>query len=107
LSTAHNLTLYVTEDHVIDWQMNNQADPPDVPDYDHRHVLRGALNSAWGQPFMDASTAVGDTISLPFTYPLPTNILQYSNCSLVAYVYSTSGADQYEVKQVTERHFGE
>lgn len=103
LDVAHNLTLYITEDHVIDWQLNNQANPPDVPDYEHRHVLRGALNSPWGQPFMDASTAVGDTVSLDFAYTLPSNVLEPDNCAMVAYVYATAGADQYEVKQVTER----
>jgi hypothetical protein len=107
LTTAHNITLYITEDHVIDWQMNNQANPPDVPDYDHRHVLRGALNSPWGEAYMGTATTVGDTVDLPFSYPLPDNVLQPANCSLVAYVYSTAGADQYEVKQVTERHLTE
>lgn len=103
LSTAHNITLYITEDHVIDWQMNNQANPPDVPDYDHRHVLRGALNSPWGEAFMGTSTAVGDTVDLAFSYTLPANVLAPANCALVAYAYSTAGADQYEVKQVVER----
>ncbi|MEO7080598.1 MAG: Omp28-related outer membrane protein [Flavobacteriales bacterium] len=105
LSNAHKITIYLTEDHVIDWQTNNQANPPDVPNYEHRHVLRGALNSPYGGDFMNASSLVGDTISLPFTYPMPTNVLQPDNCSLVAYVYSTAVADQYEVKQVTERKF--
>ncbi|MCO6482015.1 MAG: Omp28-related outer membrane protein [Flavobacteriales bacterium] len=102
LSTAHNITLYITEDHVIDWQLNNQANPPDVPDYEHRHVLRGALNSPWGQPFLAAGPAVGDTVELAFSFGMPTNVLVPSNCALVAYVYSTEGADQYEVKQVVE-----
>lgn len=105
LSTAHNITIYLTEDHVIDWQINSQVTPPDVPDYEHRHVLRGALNSPWGGPFMAVTDQVSDTISLPFSYPLPGNVLQPDNCAIVAYVYSTSGADQYEVKQVTERKF--
>jgi len=77
-AVPHNLTLYLTEDHVIDWQTNSQVTPPDVPNYDHRHV---------------------------FSYPLPSNVLQPDNCALVAYVYSTTGTDRYEVKQVTERKF--
>lgn len=104
LNAPHNLTLYLTEDHVIDWQMNNQADPPDVENYDHRHVLRGALNSAWGEPFVDASAQVGDTLQLEFSEQLPDNVLEVDHCSVVAYVYSSVGnADQYEVKQVTDR----
>ena len=103
LAAAHNITLYLTEDHVIDWQINNQVNPPDVPNYDHRHVLRSALNGAWGQAFLAANAQVGDTVNYSFSYPLPPNVLQPANCAVVAYAYSTSGADQYEVKQVTER----
>lgn len=108
LTTPHNITLYLTEDHVIDWQLNNQANPPDVPNYDHRHVLRGALNGTWGEPFMGTGTQVGDTVSLTFSHPLPpapATVLDPDNCALVAYVYSTAGADKYEVKQVVERTF--
>ncbi|MBP9079034.1 MAG: Omp28-related outer membrane protein [Flavobacteriales bacterium] len=108
LATPHNLTLYLTEDHVIDWQLNNQANPHDVPNYDHRHVLRGALNGTWGEGFLDASTQVGDTVHLTFSHPLPpapATVLEPNNCALVAYVYSTSGSDKYEVKQVVEREF--
>lgn len=104
-SGAHYLTLYLTEDHVIDWQLDNSQTPPDVPDYDHRDVLRGALNGSWGESFVDGSTQVSDTVDLDFSYPMPGNVLQPDNCALVAYVYSTAGADQYEVKQAVERKF--
>lgn len=98
----HNLTLYLTEDHVVDWQLDGNTH---VPDYDHRHVLRAALNGTWGEELIASSAQAGDTLELAFSYPLPANVLQPDNCSVVAYVYSTSGADQYEVKQVTERAF--
>jgi hypothetical protein len=106
ITTAYNLTLYLTEDHVIDWQLDNQATPPDVPDYDHRHVLRGALNGSWGEAFLTTGMQVGDTMNLEFSYPVPpppATILDPAHCAVVAYVYSTAGSDQYEVKQVVER----
>ena len=34
LAGDHNLTVYLTEDHIIDWQYDNQASPPNVPDYE-------------------------------------------------------------------------
>lgn len=100
LNGPHNLTLYLTEDHVIDWQLDGNTH---VPDYEHRHVLRAALNNPWGAQFLHGNEQPGDTLELAFSYPLPDNVLQPANCAVVAYVYSTSGADQYEVKQVTER----
>lgn len=98
----HNLTIYLTEDHVIDWQLDGSTN---VPNYDHRHVLRAALNSTWGEELIASSAQVGDTLSKSFTYSMPSNVLQPNNCALVAYVYPTSGAERYEVKQATERKF--
>ncbi len=102
ITGPHNLTIYLTEDHVIDWQLDGSTN---VPNYDHRHVLRSALNSTWGEELITSSAQVGDTLSKTFNYPMPSNVLQPNNCALVAYVYPTSGAERYEVKQVTERKF--
>lgn len=110
INGPHNLTVYLTEDHVIDWQMNNLMNPPDVPNYDHRHVLRDNLNGTWGDVIIPSSAQPGDTLTKSFTYTLPpvgavNHVINTSNCALVAYVYSTAGADQYEVKQVAQRKF--
>lgn len=102
-----SLTLYLTESHIIGWQIDNRIPPPnqDVPDYEFNHVLRGALNSPWGEAFIPADAQAGDTLETTFTYPLPSNVLVPDNCSLVAYVYDNTGADQYAVRQATERKF--
>lgn len=98
----HNLTIYLTEDHVTDWQLNSQATPPDVSDYDHRHVLRTNLNSSWGEPVVTGSAAAGDTLTFTYTdYPVNPN-WNATNCALVGYVYNTAS---YEVMQVAERKF--
>lgn len=98
----HSLTIYLTEDHVIDWQLDGNTD---IPDYDHRHVLRGALNGPWGQSLISGGAQPGDTLTIEFNHTLPGNVLEPANCALVAYVYSTQGADLYEVKQSQERRF--
>jgi hypothetical protein len=102
VSGAHNLTVYLLEDHVIDWQLNAQASPPDIPNYDHRHVLRGAVNGTWGTTLFGASASAGDTLTLNLP-AIPVNpAWNPANCSLVAYVYRT---DTYEVLQAVERKF--
>jgi len=97
-----NLTIYLAEDHIIDWQLDNQASPNDVPDYEHRHVLRTTLNGTWGVPLVVGSAEPGDTLT--FTYPnfQLNSAWVGSNCALVAYAYET---DSYEVSQVKERKF--
>lgn len=102
LDGDHDLVIYLTEDHVIDWQIDATATPSNVPDYEHRHVLRAALNGTWGEPLVTGSAAAGDTLSASFSYPLPANVLEPNNCALVAYV---ARRDNNEVVQVTERKF--
>lgn len=107
LPAAQNLTLYLTEDHIIDWQKDGSQPPgqQDIPNYEFNHVLRGALNSPWGEAFIPANAQPGDTLETTFAYSLPGNVLVPNNCSLVAYVYNNAGAQQYEVQQVAERKF--
>ncbi|MBL7964236.1 MAG: Omp28 family outer membrane lipoprotein [Flavobacteriales bacterium] len=96
----HNLVIYLTEDNVIDYQIDNQATPPIVPDYNHRHVLRDNLNGTWGTLAISGGASVGDTLSFPFTYPLASNVIEPANCHLVAYVYRNA---DYEVLQAAEK----
>lgn len=104
IPAPQNLTIYLTESHIIGWQIDNRVQPdPNVPNYEFNHVLRGALNSPWGEAFIPADAQPGDTLATTFTYPLPGNVLVPGNCSLVAYAYNNAGANQYEVQQVAER----
>ena len=100
----HFLTVFLTEDHVIDWQTDSDVSPPDVPDYDHRHVLRDNLNGTWGEGVISGSALSGDTITRTYTYHLSSNVLEPNKCALVAFVART---DNYEVMQVAEKKFME
>ncbi len=102
LNGNHALTIYLLEDSVIDDQLDLDAEPDHVTDYVHRHVLRDNVNGAWGDPFVVGAAAVGDTLEATYTYTLSANVLNPAHCSFVAYVHSTAGADQYEVKQAAE-----
>lgn len=102
VTSDHNLTIYLTEDSVIDWQKDAEANPDDIQNYVHRHVLRTNLNSPWGAPVVVGQALAGDTITL--NYPNfavnPTWVAEH--CALVAYVHNTA---TFEVMQVTEEHF--
>lgn len=104
ISGDHNLTIYLTEDSVIDDQIDLEADPPLVENYVHRHVLRDNVNGTWGMPMVVGSAAAGDTLSLSYSYTLSANVLEPAHCSLVAYIHPTAGADARVVKQVAEAH---
>ncbi len=91
-----NLTLLITEDHVIDWQLDGVVD---IQEYEHKHVLRGVGNSTWGEPLVTGSAAVGDTLASNFNFALPANVLVPTNCNVIAHVSRT---DTREVLQVVE-----
>lgn len=97
---THNLVVYLTEDHVIDWQLDAEATPNDVPDYDHRHMLRANLNDTWGTPVITGSAPSGRVITVTidnFTVDPDWNL---TNCALVAWLYAT---ETEEVIQAEER----
>jgi len=103
LSGNHSLTIYLLEDSIIADQLDLDAEPDHVQDYLHRHVLRDNVNGTWGQNFVVGSADVGDTLETQvISYTLAANVLDHTHCSFVAYVYSTAGTDQYEVKQAVE-----
>ena len=102
ISVDHNLTIYLTEDSVIDGQEDLQHNPPFIPNYVHRNVLRDNLNGTWGAPILLGSAAAGDTLTLSYTYTLAATVLEPGHCSLVAFVYPTTGTQAREVKQVAE-----
>ena len=98
---AHSMVVYLVEDSIIGWQSDANSTPSEIPDYVHRHVLRGTMNGTWGQSVLIGTESVGDTLSFslpPYTLSSDWNAGQIS---LVAYVYNTA---TYEVMQVTERH---
>jgi hypothetical protein len=98
----HNLVVYLTEDHVIDWQLDSEASPNDVPNYDHRHMLRTNLNDTWGSPVIAGSAPTGRVITVTIANAALDPAWNAANCSLVAWVYNT-GTD--EVMQAEERKF--
>ncbi len=99
---SYNLVVYLVEDRVIDWQVDSEATPPDVPNYEHRHMLRGNLNGTWGTPAIVGGASTGQSFSFPFTYTIPANVVNVDNCYLVAWIYDLATE---EVMQVEERKF--
>lgn len=102
ISGEFKLTTYLTEDHIVDWQYNSQATPPDVPNYDHRHVFRKTLDGAWGQVAIAAAANQGDTLTFAYTGVSMNPAWVAANCELVTYVYD---AATNAVMQAAERKF--
>lgn len=93
------IQVVLTEDSVIDWQ---EWYPPVTPAYDphfnHRYVLRDAVNSSFGEVLSNSGFTNGQLALRAYTANLK-SAWNPANCRLVAFVYD---ATTYEVKQVEE-----
>jgi hypothetical protein len=96
VSEAVNVSVMLTEDNIQDPQLT--PDNGVVPDYNHRHVLRGMMTQYNGNPYT-GSTDAGDTGSMNFNMTVD-NGWVVENCHVIAFV-SMSGTDK-DVLQVTE-----
>jgi hypothetical protein len=50
-SDVYDLQVYIIEDHIIGWQLDNGVVKSD---YDHKYVMRRAINGAWGATALPA-----------------------------------------------------
>lgn len=100
LTGTYKLVVLLTEDSIIDWQHDYQANPQNISNYIHRHVLKGAINSTWGDAI--ASTA-GLTVTNNYTYTLST-LSNASKCYVVAFIYddATKEVIQAEEKKLIQ-----
>ncbi|HNR54249.1 MAG TPA: Omp28-related outer membrane protein [Flavobacteriales bacterium] len=97
-----NLVVYLVEDEVIDWQLDSEASPPDVPDYHHRHMLRANLNDTWGTNVINTSASGGRVITTTISNYSLDPTWDVDHLYVVAYVYDV---DTDEVLQAEERKF--
>jgi len=70
-NSNHQLVVYVVEDSVINWQKfyaSCGGVDKEVPDYVHRHMLRGAVNSTWGDVLYTSGTTIPVGTSINKSY---------------------------------------
>jgi hypothetical protein len=94
--TNYKLQVYVIEDHITAYQLDGSTP---VPSYDHRHMLRGAVNTNWGTVISNTSTGTIDTQN--FNYTIDVSWVE-ANCEVVAFVYKEN--PDYEVIQANMAH---
>lgn len=61
-----NICFYTVEDSIVQPQLDNGVD---IPQYDHLHVLRGSLNTTWGESIGSAHDSGSEvTVNFSGTY---------------------------------------
>lgn len=105
---VYNLVVLLTEDSIIGEQLDYSITSGSQLDtnYVFNHVLRGAINSTWGDAIFTAATKADLNDSIVKSYP-NFNInsgFRAKKCHVIAYVYDAdpSSPTYYEVLQVEE-----
>jgi hypothetical protein len=100
LSGSYSLIVMITQDSILDWQLDGTTH---VPDYVHQHVLRANVNGTWGESLITGTITPNATITKNYVYSLPTafigNACDETQCHVVAFIYNTAN---YEVIQAAE-----
>jgi hypothetical protein len=106
LDGVYRLCVYLTEDSIIKPQKNNSPSigPAEILDYEHTHVLRGAINSTWGDT-LAVDAVAGQVITKTFSgYSLNASWKE-DDCKVIAFIYRDDDADgtRYEVVQAEKK----
>ncbi|PLX05443.1 MAG: hypothetical protein C0594_07280 [Marinilabiliales bacterium] len=94
-----NLTVYIIESGIINWQVDIDDPHVHVEDYEHNHVLRGSFNGTWGESISTGNLA-GDKLVNTYTMDMGSDWVP-ENCAIVAFIYNSN---TLEVLQVEEKH---
>lgn len=106
VSGIYHLSVVLTEDSIIDWQLRYPG-PEYIPDYVHRHVLRGSLNGTFGDEVFTGSAAVNDSTSKVYAINLnnisainPVNpAVNVDHCHIVAFVFDNTTKEIWQVEE--------
>jgi hypothetical protein len=101
-----NISVIITEDSIVQAQKNNDAavgSTPNILDYVHMHVMRGAVNGIWGTPVLlkanTSSSPVIESFKTSFA-GLNINTMVSKNCRVIAFVYDTETKEVLQVAEV-------
>lgn len=90
---TYNIQLQVVEDHIIAYQKDSQDPRIDIPDYDHRHVLRKFVNGERGKQLDTAS--VNSIEIIEYIYPMIETLQpdNNKNVEVVSFIYFQDGGN--------------
>jgi thiol-disulfide isomerase/thioredoxin len=95
------LVVFLLEDNIVEWQRDYSANPQDIKNYVHKHVLRAGFNSAFGEIIKNNSnnTTNGDNIRKNYQIHSKSD-WTLENLSVVAFVYNCESMEILQAETV-------
>jgi thiol-disulfide isomerase/thioredoxin len=102
----YKLVVLLTQDSIIAEQLDYRlpVGSQTTTNYEFNHLLRGAINSEWGDAIFTTPANLNDSIVKSYTNFAVNPTYNASKCHVIAYVYDADAASPtyYEVLQVEE-----
>jgi len=105
LAGKYNLSVLATESKIIQPQKNNDpniGNVPEIDDFEHNHVLRGAINTTWGEEITNGVITKGQTFTKSYSSYKIGNDWNPDNIHIVAFVYYADGSNNKVVIQAEQ-----
>jgi len=104
LTSTYKIAVVIVEDHLLSMQKNEDASlgpSPDWPDFDHRNVLRDAVDGTYGVYISADGTVVsGQSYGQKFYYDSFDPEWDIANCNVIAYIYDEATDEVLQVAEV-------
>jgi thiol-disulfide isomerase/thioredoxin len=98
LDGTFNICAFIIESGIVSPQ---QTEGGVVMEYEHNHMLRGSLNSTWGDLVgTDGSAVVGIKVTNNYSITLPAG-WNADNCAVVVFVYDTETLEVVQAEEET------
>ena len=91
--------IWITEDKMIKPQKVPELQGGIIEDYEHNHVLRGAVNGTWGESLPQATYSKGDTETIRFSNFQLGDDWAAKNLSIIAFVYDSESKKVIQVEK--------
>lgn len=103
---VYKLVVLLTQDSIIAEQLDYRlpVGSQTITNYEFNHVLRGAINSTWGDAIFTSSASLNDSVVKSYANFAVNPGYNASKCHVIAYVYDADVASPtyYEVLQAEE-----
>jgi len=107
-SGIYKLVVLLSEDSIIAEQLDYRLPSGSqlISNYEFKHVLRGAINSTWGDAIFVSGAVTNDSIVKTYSNYSLNSGYNAAKCHVIAYVYDadSNSPTYYEVLQVEEAH---
>ncbi len=96
------IALYLTEDSIIKWQKDYNVIPNDIEFYEHKHIMRKAINGVYGTSVTtNTSVMDGETFIEGYSTKIDPSKFNINHLHVVAFVYDDNNLTK-EVIQAEE-----